>query len=707
MLVRNIFLIVAGMLPGDQIVAEWRLLGAGPGGRTVWPEALGFELTVPADPVSPSLVLENGRGQRLPAGTEVLSRWESGAPRVCRLIVGEIPGTTKQLRLRESRTPHAKLAKLDVVQAAPRLQLRSGNTEVSWTPQGLQFGSKHRFLEWPIITSGVLVLDGVTAQLQVAVPLRWEAYGDAGGAYVGQYQCIDSDGRVLPGRVHLEIQCSTRLRILAVELALIAESALSLRRWTLPCQLRGPFAVTLASQRLEVPVGGELQLMAGRQLWEVLGTEESCLPPSGRDPGTLWWTAGNGTAELGMGWLQFGYRRPAKLVLRSDGRSTIELAPEPIALARGQVLRHRFRLWSGNRVDPQPILAVPHPPTGPKDPALRQWFQTWCTFLQTWMNSVPFVEDHGCYLTAWGTFANNEYDLAGSLIDLGRRWQDGTALALGCRMAQHTRDWDRAASDEWPWGLLSTHGVQHASDRVELGHQWLDGFGRSVQQSGAVTMESARRHLHAGLVAAVNQGQGLQGPERCLAWPLRATWDAAQVRDSAAEQGLAQRLVDLLIARQSEDGWLMGDQRQHANTTVHWNNTWVSLGITVDALLRVHDRWQTAGAKECAVRLSDFYLTHALRDHTLAQVVTVDPESNETHRAGGFCRRGNAALAAAGLWRYQRSVGIDDHRDLFDELWATALRDLAEPNDKFFVEFAKTLQALRSLHSCGYFRAEE
>lgn len=268
-------------------------------------------------------------------------------------------------------------------------------------------------------------------------------------------------------------------------------------------------------------------------------------------------------------------------------------------------------------------------------------------------------------------------------------------------MVQHSLDFDRAdpALQGWPVGLYWMHGEDHVSEELELGHVWSGGLGELFRTQGDLAAIGALKELVRALQNCWTQPDRFAGPERRLAWPLRALHDAAAFEDTESGRRFGLQLVQSLADRQNRLGYLEGDLRRHQQLQLQWVNSWVSLGITVDALARSHGWLANGRALEVGQRLADFVLQHAdLPGGALAEGLVLDPRSGEVLDRRGRPRKGEAALAAAGVWRSAWWHGGEPELlALAEALWQQALQELQTPREADLVEFAKALQAGRVL----------
>src|SRR5262249_21054754 len=143
---------------------------------------------------------------------------------------------------------------------------------------------------------------------------------------------------------------------------------------------------------------------------------------------------GLGGESVSLAWPEFSARRASAFVLESDGTFTLHLLAEPLTLHAGQRVRRRLLLQCGEsrRADVARPWVVPRRArdSSPAEDE-RAWLDEWKAFLSGWLAANPELPHRGCYPTAWGGFANGEYDLGGSLLELGMEEADAEWLRIG------------------------------------------------------------------------------------------------------------------------------------------------------------------------------------------------------------------------------------------------------------------------------------
>ena len=684
--------------PGAEPSLSLEVLKSRSAEESVWPRAAGLE--IPMDFLQPGqrLALLDQGGVEIPARIESLVAWPSGRPHWIRLTAGELRRRQRRLRVTPTRRPRAEPT-LTRVSGVPGLQLAAGRqrellvvraADVHWSREGAK-----ACLEWSRLA---VVVDGVTARKVSWQQLRWQGPDGAGCTFVLAANLSGPGEYLLPLSVQVEHRLSSQGRWLEIELAVTASATLVLRRLDVPGQLHG--------KQAEMHLAGHHHRPSGRKAVHALAGRGETLFGGATlgtvAPGLTLATRASGTS-LCLDWPEFGRRRPQAAALFKDGRFVLSAAPEPVMLEPGQTLRRRFLLRLGSARRPageRPYLVTARRSGWRWNEDTEGWLANWRSFLAGWLERQVFVEDRGCYPSRWGSFANGEYDLGASLLHWGREEGDPVLLSLGEAMVQHTLDWDRCGDPpvEWPRGLFWMHGDRHASGALEMGHVWTDGFAQLFRTTASSRAWAAARSVTGALSRSRAATALFEGPERRLSWPLRALVDQAAVHDSGGLREMAGFLLERIASRQDQRGHLKGDERWQAGSRWIWVNTWVTLGITVDALLRDYAWRGHEESRERAGRLVHFVLEHGrLERGGLAEVILVDPFTGKAIERRGRVRRGAAALAAGGLCRWQRVQGHQEQQRWIDELMGEARRSLATPREERLVDLAQALQGLRTL----------
>lgn len=669
-----------------------------------WPEPFALELPPGALAPGERLALYEGAVER-PCRVSTWRSWPDGSPSWVAVAPCAFSQRPARLELRPTRAPSSPPRLARVVERRTT-RLVGGSGELA-------------------TTGGVLAWSCAAAALELDLAhLEWEADGlrergrgltewswlgpDGGGA--AARATVRSEAEGASAALELRLEVASDGSEAELELAFTVGREMVLRDWSLDGRVRGSAAELRHGAWSE-------RATAKRPAARTFATEASgqvAPTAAGEEAPDLRIGCGSGRDEVELLLLDAALARPSGALLQHDGRFTLRLVAGPLLLHPGQVVRRRLRLRAGaavRRAVGRPrLVAVAASASGRFAPEVEERLARWQPFLAARLGGAARLDDRGCYLQPDGSFANGEYDLGGSLLWIGRALADGTWLALGEVAARHTLDFDRDFTPPAgrPAGLFAQHGRDHASGKVEAGHQWIGGaleLARSCGDAAALaTAEATVGALATWRAAAPGD---FAGPERRVAWPLAAAVELARSTGSTQADGFAKALLDSLAARQLPDGFLDGDRRRFALGERLWVNSWVSLGITVDALARAA-AWQAIGAPDAAGatraqagRLVRGVVAAAGRDErSLADVVLVDAEAGLAVETRAALVGGDALLAAAGLqWWAAQPEAARERAAL--EARAAALRergwrDLATPSAEAVVGFAKALRALKS-----------
>lgn len=607
-----------------------------------------------------------------------------GSIALARLELAPLPAGTTRLRVEArrastapapSRAPAAAAA-AEIGDAARTVALRAGANAIAF-----DFGI------------AALVDDGAARRV-VRITPRAQLQPEGAGARGGVELRFDDDGGTPLGVLRGEWSVAAGAEAIDLELAFAVERDGRLDRLSVAGRVRGERPrLSLGREEPAAEAGGERVLRA--PLADLVSAQGA---GASREPLTL--RVGSGLETVELNWSDFALARPSAARLseegRTGGRFQLDLVAEPLLLRAGQTVRRRLLLRVARADGVARTRAWLVPAARPRgfDGATRAVLDAWRDFLTAELLAPARVDDRGCYLTPKGERADGEYDLAGNLFWLGAREGDARWLDLARTCARHTLDFDRIAAPVGgaPPGLFFMHGEEHQSGRVEAGHQWIEGLLGLARHEGALDACEAARSLVRALDSWRTERASFEGPERRLAWPLLAAAAALEVSDDEAAKRLANGCGGDLIARQRRAGFIDGDRRTMREGSLVWVNSWVSAGITANALARAAPH---VGARldEAARRLVGFVASEGSAREGCAEVLLVDPATEQVVKRQGRCRRGDAALVAAGLELV--ADGEPGFADLRDGLFALALADLAEPRREEVEQFAKLLLALR------------
>ena len=656
-----------------------------------WPRpcgvAVGRGLLRPGE----RLALFSTAGAERPARVEPWASASDGSPRLVRIEFDELPRDVRRLELRATHlAPPPPRLRCVRDRSSLRLHGSADDGAIEWRERTLVVSAGAARLELALGALG-LADDGDERRPGRCGPLRLVGPDGAGAGLALSLHFDESadDRAAVPVEARLALASSAR--IAELELVLTAPRDLLVRS----LHLRGRIAgAGPALRRGEVAVAPDRRgdcVAAASGVPGVIAPEE---PAEAVAPLVL--VAGHGRERVELTWSDFGLARPSRARLRRDGSFELALVAEPLLLHHGQMLRRTLALARGDRVGrAQERPFVLERGEFALDDATRAWLAPWREWITGWLGRPRRIDDRGCYPEPWGALANGEYDLGGSLLWLGAVERDAAWLAAGAAIARHTLEWDRGAPAEAPAGLFFQHGDDHASGKVEAGHQWSGGLVGLARACGSLAALDGARRLVGALAEWQAQPARFAGPERRLAWPLQV---AVELHETAGEVGareLGRALLRAVAARQAEAGYLDGDRRPTRDGARTWVNAWVSLGATVPALVRAERAIPGEGALESAGRLARFVVDAALVPDGLAEVVLVDPEFGVAAATQGRCRGGSAALAGAGVGWLARGGGEATLLALAGALREQARVDLAAPRADRLAELAKALLALR------------
>ncbi len=629
------------------------------------------------------LALLNETGRELAGDVDPVVSWPDGTPHWCRVQIAPSSSGPRRVCIRPtaSRAPSLDLdfpLERSASSSSPRcFQFRDCSETLSLTGDSLILQAGRAAAAIKIVGS-VLEVEGCPTRLRPRSP---PSTHHRSGSLDVRWDLDPSDPGVADSCV-VEFRCRWRLRRLDLEIRCRALKDCTVRHLKVHGSLSGgPFLVQGSKS-------GEWRPLARHARFEAGDVTRS--PP-------VAWKAETGFADLMVRWQEIGYGKPAALDLHDDGSFVADLCGGGVELRRGQEWVHHLEVERGTGESPglTRAFAVPEEcATLPEQD--RAFLCAWEALIAAWLKRPQRLEDRGCYPSSDGGFANGEFDLGGSLIDLGKRTRRASAIRCGLVMVEHQLCFDRAADspEGWPQGLFWMHGRDHHSDRLEAGHLWADGLVQRFQAEGCMESLEAAVDLARACGSLLSREDFIAGPERRLAWPLRALCDVAQVQRDPSIDSAANGFIDRLLRRQQPAGFLDGDRRNLEGREVIWVNSWVSLGITADALARAARIFGRADAHAAALSLVRFVVREALQPEGMAEVLEIDPGTLEVSKRHGRCRKGELGFAAGGVALLSEDAA---HSSLAEGLWSQARAELAVPRVEDLVELAKALQGLRSL----------
>ncbi|MSR48102.1 MAG: hypothetical protein EXS13_13765 [Planctomycetes bacterium] len=669
------------------------------GGAGAWPRPAGILVPDGMVDLGERFALFEGAVERSARFSTWLAR-SDGTPAWVAITVGVVPDAVGALELRPTRTK-APAAPLRCRSDGGREWLDGGDEGASFAAGRdllVAVGAAVLKLDWHDMT--VVELGDPLKSADWRTPLR---VGPDGGGVEWSWRARFGDAGRDAAWVAIRCDVASDGAIAAVEWTLTAARDFVLERWrvggSVECGGGGGVELRVGGSKVAADRTGRAEAKALR------GESADGGAVGGADRGSLSLRAGSGRRRVELWWDDFGRARPAACALTKSGRITLDLVAESLSLHAGQVVRRRLELRCGRWVgasNARPwLVARTRNPAGATLPT--EAIDAWCALFAAQLAAPQRLDDRGCYSLEDGDFANGEYDLGGSLLALGMAEGEASWIAVGEALARHTLDWDQTHERDGsaPAGLFAQHGRDHSSGKVEAGHQWIGGALGLARATGDLAAFEAARTTVAALAGwRSRQPDRFAGPERRLAWPLRAAVELWQATAAEPAQAFARELCDALAGRQQGDGFIDGDRRPFTGGPRLWVNSWVSLGITVDAMARAGASLQAPEMTVAAARLAEAVVRAGrLEGDGLAEVVWVDPETGLTERRPARIGGGDAALAAAGIEWLIDARGAEARPEwgaLATALQARAWSGLAVPRADRAVDFAKALQALLS-----------
>jgi hypothetical protein len=269
----------------------------------------------------------------------------------------------------------------------------------------------------------------------------------------------------------------------------------------------------------------------------------------------------------------------------------------------------------------------------------------------------------GDYRMECGWFANCEFDPAYGLLKrfmLTGRFKD---LRIAGYMLKHWLRFDRTDSVDkrFPPGIPWVHDLDHCSGKIEYGHMWLDGallfylltgeepYREAAETIGRFLAESRLDHPHKNI------------RERSAGWALIALSALKEAGSSDFDMAI-NHLAARIREKQSREGYFCFDVSSGEEGAYYAINTWVTAGITMEALFRHCVLTGDPRSLESLV-LAAGWIKRSCRDRTTKRWFqnlhyAVEAPSHLMGRSG-FVRKENAAFLALGLARAGQLSGDD------------------------------------------------
>ncbi len=298
---------------------------------------------------------------------------------------------------------------------------------------------------------------------------------------------------------------------------------------------------------------------------------------------------------------------------------------------------------------------------------LRSEWRTWDGFM-----------NYGDYRKSYGIWANQEFDPAHGLLRRFLWTGNPRDLSMAESIVAHWLSYDRAGKDDpaarpgTPW----MHGRAHRSGLKEPGHAWLDG------PLLLYTLTGEPEHLEAALQVGDFLARSLPGLkktvlERNLSWSLyglSALVEAGHDRYS----GAMEQAACMLRSRQVKGGLFGFRESLHDEKSCFESNTWVTSGITVEALLRhfavtgdTRSRDAALGAMRIIVEKGCDHETGRFSERLFFGTIDGDVLGRS-----GRVKGGRLALLATGMARLYLVTGDEQLRQRAASLLRRALVEL-------------------------------
>jgi hypothetical protein len=472
--------------------------------------------------------------------------------------------------------------------------------------------------------------------------------------------------------------------------------------------------------------GEGLEVVAGdgRSLVGIAAGGQIALDPAARVG--LGYRTGGGVFALAVSRLR--PHAPRAIELRADGRLRLVLLDGAATLETGEKLRVEFVIGVFSRGAARLGLAAlarePRPalrggdaadlgfgaPLGvdtasPFDPAGRL-----LAIVDAATARVTGRRDYGDYRLGRG-FANLEYDPAAAFLLRFHALGDARHLEIARDQARHLVLHDLSRGENGvPRGVPWMHGDDHRSLEYEAGHVFAGGLAHLALIERDRSFADAAHAMDEGLRELLRQRTGFDH-ERCYGWMLMALSDLARVaRDRCALDGDRGKLIDRLLATQAPRGFFAIDRPGGDRVPpelagcAYAPAPWVTAGITLEALFRVHrdavavDPSRTAAIESAVAALVPFLTVDARHENgEIAGKVGYDGSREVMVARAGVADPIDRLLYAAGLGRAGLLLGDAALLDAFDRERAAAIAALGRHRPSAN-DACRGLVAWRSIH---------
>ena len=206
---------------------------------------------------------------------------------------------------------------------------------------------------------------------------------------------------------------------------------------------------------------------------------------------------------------------------------------------------------------------------------------------------------------------------------------------------------DPDAAEGTPW----IHGRSHRSGRSEPGHMWLDGLLLYYCLTGEERFRDAALQV-GDVIAGAIPGLEQTEVERNLSWPVAALAALVEAGETRFRPAL-DCAAAMLRSRQLKSGFFAFQRTRYEEQDAYRVNTWVTAGVTVEALYRHYLAVQDLRSLDCALQAAEAVMQYG-RDREsgrIFQTIVFDAESGKVLARTGRVRGGKAALVSLGAAR--------------------------------------------------------
>ncbi len=323
-------------------------------------------------------------------------------------------------------------------------------------------------------------------------------------------------------------------------------------------------------------------------------------------------------------------------------------------------------------------------PTAGRNDALADLFLEVSQILQNrlwreWSHWDGFM-NYGDYRKSYGIWANQEYDPGFGLIKKFLWSNNGFDLEMARIALDHWLLFDRAApgdpaaSEGTPW----IHGPDHRSRRTEPGHMWLDGLLAYYLLTGEKEYRDGAMKVGESLATALG-GLKKTKLERNLAWTLVGLCALVEGGGERFETAMNQAAA-WMRSRQLENGLMAFRETRIEEEKCLSVNTWVTGGITVEALYRHYKVTGDERSFGSAVRAMG--ALHRLARDTgkgiIYQTLVAAGSSGEIRSRKGRVSGGHAALFSLGAARAYEMTGEEKFRSCARSTLEKALLEIKQ-----------------------------